>query len=524
MERTAVQARPVSPHAGTAADAHHEAVLAEQVRLLYAQLASALIGTTIVGALVVLVLWRHVPQGWLLAWAGALALMSLARVALRRAYFRRAPAAGDALPWARRFLAGVLASGMVWGAAGMLPIRDGARLEEMFLLFVLAGLAAGGMSTLSCYRGAYAAFLLPAIVPFGVKLLTRGDDMHIAMGVMLIVFVVLMSMISVRHYRSVVDSLRLRHANRDLLTDLTIAHAQQQDINKELEGQIHERQRIGEALRLAYDELELKVRERTGQLAHANEVLNREKELFRVTLASIGDAVITTDAWARVTSLNAAAERMTGWQNALAQGRPLAEIFRASEEGATQAPAEELALRCLSGNASVLVNRCMLTARDARRIHIDMSVAAIRDGRDASIGVVLVLRDATQERQLTQQLAHQATHDALTGLVNRTEFERRLTALIPSSSLHAPHALLYLDLDQFKVVNDTCGHAAGDDLLRQVAALMRTKLRAQDTLATSSACCSPTARPARRGASPTRCANCCRASASRMPTGPSPSA
>ena len=79
--------------------------------------------------------------------------------------------------------------------------------------------------------------------------------------------------------------------------------------------------------------------------------------------------------------------------------------------------------------------------------------------------------------------SHQATHDTLTGLVNRGEFERRLTHLLDSASPYVPHALLYLDLDQFKVVNDTCGHAAGDDLLRQVSALLRTKLRARDTLA-----------------------------------------
>ena len=96
---------------------------------------------------------------------------------------------------------------------------------------------------------------------------------------------------------------------------------------------------------------------------------------------------------------------------------------------------------------------------------------------------MLVFRDVTEERKLAQQLSHQATHDTLTGLVNRPEFERRLSHLLGSANPHAPHALLYLDLDQFKVVNDTCGHAAGDDLLRQISALLRTKLRARDTLA-----------------------------------------
>ena len=462
---------------------YREEVRAEQVRMLYAQLPSALAGTGIVGVFVVVVLWGAVPHAWLVPWLSLLALTIVGRTALRRAYYRAAPGAEHALTWGRRFVGGALVSGVIWGAAGIFPVRQGAALEELFLLFVLAGLAAGGMSTLSTYRGAYMAFLLPAIVPFGMKLLLREGDMYVAMGAMLVIFVVLMSLISARHHRSVLDSLRFRFANRDLITDLTVAHEQQQTINKELEAQAHQRQRIGEALQHAYDELELKVRERTEQLAQANEVLQHEKDLFRVTLASIGDAVITTDAWARITYLNAVAERMTGWQDAAAHGRPLAEVFRAVDD-ATQAPVEDLAMRCLSSNANVvLVDRCVMTTRDQRKRHIEMSVATIRDGKSATIGVVLVLRDVTQERTLTQQLVHQATHDALTGLVNRPEFERRLAALIPAAGAHTPHALLYLDLDQFKVVNDTCGHAAGDDLLRQVAVVMRTKLRAKDTLA-----------------------------------------
>src|SRR4029077_18214702 len=121
--------------------------------------------------------------------------------------------------------------------------------------------------------------------------------------------------------------------------------------------------------------------------------------------------------------------------------------------------------------------------RDQRELHIDMSAAPIRDSDSTSIGVVLVFRDVTGERKLAQQLSHQATHDTLTGIVNRREFERRLTHLLDSAGPYVPHALLYLDLDQFKVVNDTCGHAAGADLLRQISGLLRTKLRPRDTLA-----------------------------------------
>ena len=451
--------------------------------MLFEQLPTALIATTIVGVLVVYVLWSYVSPVWLLGWLLVSIATTLARVGLMRAYFRAHPSISQAPRWGRRFLYGVLVSGVVWGFAGVFPFTHDAPLQELFLLFVLAGLSAGGMSTLSSFRGTYAAYLLPAIIPFAIKLMLRDGEMFVAMSSMLFLFIAMMSLISARHYRSVTESLRLRFANADLVDDLEAAHNRQQTINLELQGQMQERQRTEEALRRAYDDLERKVQERTGQLAQTNEVLRTEKELFRVTLASIGDAVITTDAAAHITYLNAVAEQLTGCDDATARGRPLTEIFRIFDEF-TREPAEDPVARCLQGDESIgSSNRRLLVSHDQRELYIDMSVASIRDSDHARIGIVLVFRDVTEERKLAQQLSHQATHDMLTGLVNRLEFERRLSHLLDSAHPHAPHALLYLDLDQFKVVNDTCGHAAGDDLLRQISALLRTKLRARDTLA-----------------------------------------
>jgi diguanylate cyclase (GGDEF)-like protein/PAS domain S-box-containing protein len=469
----------VRPDAGQ----HRLQIRAEQVRILFEQLPTALIATTIVGVLVVYVLWPHVAPVWLLGWLLVSTVTTFARIGLMRAYFRANPSISQAALWGRRFLYGVLVSGAVWGFAGVFPISRDAPLQELFLVFVLAGLSAGGMSTLSSFRGTYAAFLLPAIVPFAIKLMLRDGEMFVAMSSMLFLFIAMMSLISVRHYRSVTESLQLRFANADLVEDLETARDRQQTINLELQGQMQERQRTEEALRRAYDDLECKVQERTGQLAQANDVLRTEKELFRITLASIGDAVITTDARAHITYLNAVAEQLTGWDDAKARGRPLTEIFRIFDE-VTREPAEDPVARCLEGDENVgSANRRLLISHDQRELYIDMSVASIRDSDHARIGVVLVFRDVTEERKLAQQLSHQATHDMLTGLVNRLEFERRLSHLLDSAHPHAPHALLYLDLDQFKVVNDTCGHAAGDDLLRQISALLRTKLRARDTLA-----------------------------------------
>ena len=163
-----------------------------------------------------------------------------------------------------------------------------------------------------------------------------------------------------------------------ILDDLASARDHQQTINRELEGQMQERQRTEEALRRAHDDLECKVQQRTAQLARANDVLRTEKDLFRVTLASIGDAVVTTDATAVITYLNAVAERLTGWDNWTARGRPLTEVFRILDE-VTRDPAEDPVDRCLKGGEGVgPANRCLLISRDQRELNIDMSVASIR--------------------------------------------------------------------------------------------------------------------------------------------------
>jgi diguanylate cyclase (GGDEF)-like protein/PAS domain S-box-containing protein len=443
------------------ANPHAQEICAEQIRLLYCQLSSALMATVVVGGLVGYVLWDQVPHPWLVILLAALGVTTGARVWLLRSYYAANPPASEATRWGHRFIVGTASAGLIWGLAGLFPFHGSSYVHEVFIAFVLAGLSAGAMSTLSSFRGAYLAFLAPAIAPYAIRLTLHKGEMYLAMGLMLFMFISMMFIISVRHYRSVAASLRLRYDNLDLLADLATAAQRQQTANQELET---------------------KVQDRTKELAQANIVLKTEKELFRVTLASIGDAVITTDATACVTFLNAVAERLTGWNAMQAKGQPLSEVFRLVDE-ATREPVEDRVARCLHGNECRAPEHGLLICRDQREISVDTSVAPIRDNDNKTIGTVLVFRDVSAQRKLAHELSHQATHDTLTGLVNRAEFERRLTHLLASASPHSPHAFLYLDLDQFKVVNDTCGHIAGDDLLRQISALLRTKLRARDTLA-----------------------------------------
>ena len=166
--------RPGSAHTAASGENRHvREIRAEQIRFLFEQLPSALIATTVVGSLVAYVLWGEIAAVWPVTWLAALRFVTWGRAMLRRAYYRARPPAAAAAPWGRRFLLGVLLSGVVWGAAGMFPLPPSALIQQMFVSFVLAGLAAGAMSTLSSYRGAYAAFLLPAILPFACGCCSR---------------------------------------------------------------------------------------------------------------------------------------------------------------------------------------------------------------------------------------------------------------------------------------------------------------------------------------------------------------
>jgi diguanylate cyclase (GGDEF)-like protein/PAS domain S-box-containing protein len=214
------------------------------------------------------------------------------------------------------------------------------------------------------------------------------------------------------------------------------------------------------------------------------QALFQEKELAQVTLQSIGDAVITTDANNKIKSLNPVAERITQWQLQEAIGLPLLEVFTIVDEE-TRKPVENFVEQSICGDRFVdSTEHTLLISRDRLEFAIDYCASPIFDSDRAYMGNIVVFRDVTQSRRLSQQLAWQANHDPLTQLFNRRHFEQLLqAAVISSKTTHKEHTLCYLDLDRFKIVNDTCGHLAGDQLLSQVSALFQKHLRRTDILA-----------------------------------------
>jgi diguanylate cyclase (GGDEF)-like protein/PAS domain S-box-containing protein len=214
------------------------------------------------------------------------------------------------------------------------------------------------------------------------------------------------------------------------------------------------------------------------------EALFREKESAQITLQSIGDGVVTTDAECRVEYLNPVAELLTGWQLDDASGRPIDEIFRGFHEETCEPLENPLAVAIRRNVSHKSVRPTLLIRRDGNELYIESTAAPIRSDAGRVSGGVLVFHDVSESRELNRRLSYHASHDMLTGLVNRREFESRLErALKNARSREAQYALCYMDLDQFKIVNDSCGHSAGDAMLGQLGALLKSRIRWRDTLA-----------------------------------------
>lgn len=216
---------------------------------------------------------------------------------------------------------------------------------------------------------------------------------------------------------------------------------------------------------------------------HLTNKLAEQYESMRVTLNSIADAVITTDLSGNVTWLNPVAERMTGWLNEEAESKSIKQIFNILHQE-TRKPVTNPVLDCIENKTvSGLVKKSVLISKDGTEYGIEDSVAPIRDKNNQMTGTVLVFHDVTQQRLITEEITYKASHDQLTGLINRSEFEVKLAKILENSrEIVNQHSLMFIDLDQFKLVNDACGHAAGDLVLKQVTKILLETARTTDTI------------------------------------------
>lgn len=261
----------------------------------------------------------------------------------------------------------------------------------------------------------------------------------------------------------ITDDMHVRaelEAHRRRLEELVVERtAELEETNQQLQAEIYEREEIEKAL-------------------------HEEKEFAQVTLSSIGDAVLTVDSDARVIFVNPVAESLLAKSWVMSVGQPLQRICMAISES-NEKSIEDLIKNVMRGRSENLVkHHAILSRRDKQDIPISLSAGAIHSRNGNVVGAVLVIRDVTQERQLNERLNYLATHDELTRLVNRREFEHRLARAIEAAQkFKVEHAVCFIDLDSFKAVNDIGGHSAGDELLRQLSQQITMRMRQRDTIA-----------------------------------------
>ena len=232
----------------------------------------------------------------------------------------------------------------------------------------------------------------------------------------------------------------------------------------------------------AVDHRVLIVRDLTER-KQAEENLFREKEFAQITLQSIHEAVITTDAQGRINSANSAACGLLRKVEEDVIDRPLLDLLTFAELDQRRAARQGLKDALGDGRSCEMIGVPELKFEDGETIYVNGRISALRGAGGGIIGSVVAVQDITLEKRMKEILSYQATHDELTSLINRREFERLLDELLHNRIEPSSDILLYLDLDQFKLINDSCGHDAGDQLLKQLTGLLRTRLRHTDTLA-----------------------------------------
>jgi diguanylate cyclase (GGDEF)-like protein/PAS domain S-box-containing protein len=202
------------------------------------------------------------------------------------------------------------------------------------------------------------------------------------------------------------------------------------------------------------------------------------------TLDAMGESVITIDAEGRIDYVNTSAETLLGQSFDQVIGKSFSDVASLVDESDRRSLGDPVRMALTAGGRVTMGRRAVLVpANGAAERSVELNVTPLTSDAKETVGLVLVLHDTSELRGLARQMTYQASHDALTGLVNRREFERRLQEAMDSAQTgDAAHALCYLDLDRFKVVNDTCGHTAGDNMLREVASIIKDAVRDSDTV------------------------------------------
>jgi diguanylate cyclase (GGDEF)-like protein/PAS domain S-box-containing protein len=440
-----------------------QSILKKQTALLYQQ-ALFSNATVIVAAILMYSLFaEHAFSSMLLAWSVAISLLAGLRLLLLYTY-KRVSRHGEIKPekwlWAYTMLTFLV--GLIWGGSSIFYVLiDDIQISTLFYVLISTVVAAA-VPVLAAWFPAFLAYTVPQVImltsmSFYQIQTTPVTKLMYFLTFAFIAYSLLMVSLAKRANMNIVQGLRLQQKNQHLLDKL----------NREV------------------NQREALVQARTEELVEANQKLkSSQAHMLKLSRAveSSPNAILITDAEGYIEYINRKGERVSGYRSEEVLGNRLDKYIGVQDAtDKTQPFADIWATVSQKGQwRGEIKNR----RKDGEDYWIRIYLAAVYDDEKVITHYVVIYEDITDSRRLSQKLSYQATHDDLTGLINRAEFERQLTALVEDAiQNHTEHALCFLDLDQFKVINDTCGHIAGDELLRQLGGLLGSITRKVDTLA-----------------------------------------
>jgi len=448
---------PQRPPALASSDAAAEdpPLHAEQVRLLFRFSLVGYLATLLVIFILGAILWEDLARPALFLWFVSISLVAVGRYLLYKAFIREARAAPEMTTWERRFLLGTVLAALCWMAIGTVLLPDSARMvQRLSVVMLVMLLMTGAVAYYAPHRYAYKITAFFGLVPLAVTLVRSGDRNQMFISGIILVLAMVLPYVHARVHRALVESLTIRRARESLTT--------------ELEG---ERQRLERANASLVEEHAERLKAQQGELVAAQKL--------RMHFESTPLAVVEWDRRGHATAWNPAAEAIFGYPAYEVLGKPIASLLAAQGDRADMESMCRELLETGEGNKTTLVN----IARNGRTIHCEWYNTPLVDASGTVTGFASHVQDITERLNTERTIHYMAHHDALTGLPNRRLMQDRLNQAIMAARRKQRHvAVLFLDLDRFKVVNDTLGHDTGDFILKDVARRLITCVREVDTV------------------------------------------
>lgn len=436
-----------------------QTTIGQQAELLYQQTPYANFAIIFTAVALYWLFLDHVSAGVLKAWSITICSVAVLRVLLWYYHLKH----GDLAPpgtWIRRHVWMTLLMGITWsGTSVFYFLIDDIQINTLFYVLI-CGVTTAGVPVLAAWFPAYLAYTLPQVlVLLGVTFhqgYTEPSTQALSYFLMiaLLSYYAMLLSLARRSFKNIVSELKLKHKNNALVS--------------ELNHEVNQRENL--------------ITKRTQELMKVNQQL-KDSHAHMLTLSSAVEAspngIMITDADGIIQYVNPRCEQITGYVSAEVIGQT-PQIYRSDHTSNHLFADMWVSIRAGKEWSGELQNR----RKNGELYWIKEYVAPIRGDESQITHFVAIQEDITEAKVLASELSYQATHDKLTGLINRSEFERRLTDLVSEARQHdSTHAMCFVDLDQFKVINDTCGHIAGDELLRQLGHLLVGTVRKSDTLA-----------------------------------------